>query len=156
MIFNNEDIIYKIIQILISDIQNNENIIECQNLNIKKNMSIYYLINKVFNNLLNFEITNCHPCFNYFNNLIYCDIHTKNISKNIIKTLDTHYFDELSYIKNLSSININNNIIYIHFTEDIYTNIHFNIIIEKLFKLYNFHLIGNCCNGSGFIIMCKN
>lgn len=155
MIFNNQDIIYNIIQILISNKHNYENIVECKNLNIKKNMYRYYLINKMFNKILNFEITNCCPNIKYFNNLIYCNTHTQNITKNIIETLDTHYLDELTYINSLNSFAKNNNIMYIHFTEDIYSNINFNIITKKLCKLYNFHIIGNCCDGSGLIIMYK-
>ena len=160
MIFNNEDIIYNIIEILLNEKKNNENIVECENLNKKKNMKKYYLVNKTFNNVLNFEIPSCIPKFNNFNNLIYCNTHTRNITKDIIETLDIHYFNELDYIKSLNKINIsnvsdNNDIIYVHFIENIYENVEFDELTQKLCRIYNFTIMGKCCNGSGLIISYK-
>ena len=160
MIFNNEDIIYNIVELLLIEKKNLrlENIVECDNLNKKKNMKKYYLVNKTFNNILNFEIPYCIPKFNKFINLIYCDIHTRNITKDIIETLDIHYFNELDYIKSLNTNNIsnNNNIIYIHFDEYIYKNLEFDELTQKICKLYNFTIFNKCCNGSGLIILYNN
>jgi hypothetical protein len=156
MIFNNEDIIINIINFL-DEKKDFENIIDCDDLKKKKFLYKYYLVNKNFNNVLNFSINNCKPIINYFNNIIYCNMHTKNIKIEIINILDEEYYNELQYVEKLKTINFSNikngeDIMYIHFKENISNNIEFYKIILDLFKLYNFRIVNRCCNNSGFVI----